>query len=279
MDLIVEPQRGRRPFVVEIWYFATVLEIKETIEKYKGIPVSMQTLIFEGQTLPDDADTKKCLLLHKSRVQLHIAADFFMPVVKTEEFSPPPSTVKFLVNVKTPSSKICTLEMGANDTILKLKERLQEIEAVPKNNTLVVHLSGNELHDHQMLRDYEICENSDIHVSLTPLPVSVLAAGNGNKNGGGRGRSGGSKKLRVMVLSKCGKKNIPMEVNPCDNVGELRKELHNLQQRNQLAVPSDGYFFIYGQNVMDEKKSFRWHQVAQGDTIEIFNGRVTGGAS
>ena len=86
------------------------------------------------------------------------------------------------------------------------------------------------------------------------------------------------KKLRVMVLPKCGTRKIPVEVNAGDNVGELRKELAKIQQRFQLNLPQDGYFFIYKQNVMDDDRSFRWHRVDYGDTIEIFNGSVSGGS-
>lgn len=82
-----------------------------------------------------------------------------------------------------------------------------------------------------------------------------------------------------MVLPKSGTKKIPVEVNAGENVGELRKELQRLHQRLQsFHLPQDGYFFIYKQNVMDDDKSFRWHHVAHGDTIEIFNGSVTGGS-
>jgi ubiquitin C len=91
-------------------------------------------------------------------------------------------------------------------------------------------------------------------------------------NGGG----GASKKLKLMV--KSGTKKIPVEMNASDNVGELRKELQKLNQMLQFHLPQDGYFFIYKQNVMDDDKSFRWHHVSQGDTIEIFNGSVTGGS-
>ncbi|KAK4258944.1 hypothetical protein QN277_005337 [Acacia crassicarpa] len=277
MDLIFEPEVGK-PFMIEVWYFDTILEIKEKIKKYQDIPVSKQTLIFNGQTLSDDADIEKCLLLDRSHVQLRIADDSSKNrPVKTEEFSPKPSGVKFHVNVKTPSAKIRTLEMDANDTVSKLKERIQEIESVPMNNRLVVRLLGKELQDNQMLVDCGISEISEIDISLRPLPVPVPVKGIGNNNNGGRGVS---RKLRVMVQSMCGKKKIPMEVNPSDKVGELRKELQKLNQREQLLpLPSEGYFFICGQNVMDDDKSFRWHQVAQGDTIEIFRGFVTAGAS
>ncbi|KAI9123371.1 hypothetical protein K1719_004671 [Acacia pycnantha] len=188
MDLIFEPQAEL--FKIEVLYSDTIPEIKQKIEKRKGIPVSMQTLIFNGQTLPDDADIQKCVLLDRSYVQLLIGADFFKNLpVNTEEFSPAPSTVKFNVKVKTPSSKIRRLEMDGNDTVLKLKERIQEIESVPMNNSLVLRLLGKELQDNQMLLD---CGISEIDVSLRPF--------------------------RVIFRTQCGKQ-IPVEVNPSEEVG------------------------------------------------------------
>jgi len=58
----------------------------------------------------------------------------------------------------------------------------------------------------------------------------------------------------------------------------LRNELEKLQQRVNFQLPPEGYFFIYKQNVMEERESFLWHNVRNGDSIEIFNGSVTGGS-
>jgi hypothetical protein len=38
-----------------------------------------------------------------------------------------------------------------------------------------------------------------------------------------------------------------------------------------------GYFFIHGQSVMDEARSFEWHGVAAGDEVVVFPGSVTRG--
>lgn len=287
MDVIFEPQRGR-PFSIEVGFFDTVLEIKEKVQKYQDIPISKQTLIFNGQPLRDDGDIEKCEILHNSRIQLHVAADStkttpHAAAVKVEEMSPAPAPKKLQLNVKSPSSKLhIPLEVDASDTVLRLKEKIQEMEAVPSNNKIVLHVGGAELQDHQILRDCEVSDNSEIDVTFRPLPVAAAGAGScaapaAAAVGGGGG--GGSKKLKVMVLPKCGTKKIPVEVNAGDNVGELRKELQRLNQRFQLHLPPEGYFFIYKQNVMDDDRSFRWHQVGNGDTIEIFNGSVTGGGS
>ncbi|XP_061366087.1 ubiquitin domain-containing protein 7SL RNA1-like [Gastrolobium bilobum] len=276
MDVNFEVQRGES-FSIEVGFFDTVMEMKETVEKYHGIPVSKQTLIFNGQVLPDDGDIWKCEIFHNSRIQVLVAPDDAAAAaadkVKTEEFSPP-TKIHLLINVSTASSTShISHEVDLNDTVLRLKERIQRMQAKPVNR-LLLHGTDTELHDHQLLRDCNISDYTEIDVSFRTWPT----ASSGGGGGGGSCGGGGSKKLKLMVLPKSGTKKIQVEVNASDNVGELRNELQKLHQRLQFHLPQEGYFFIYKQIVMDDDKSFRWHHVCQGDTIEIFNGSVTGGS-
>ncbi|ESQ38072.1 hypothetical protein EUTSA_v10029386mg, partial [Eutrema salsugineum] len=179
---------------------------KIKIENYQRIPVSKQTLFFQGNVLQDDLDIEQCQILHNSRLQLFISSpgnnndqNHINQVFKTEQQSPPQNTTEQIIT-------------GHRDSTV------------------------------------------------------TMAVSNNNSN---------PKKLRVMVLPKCGTRKIPVEVNASDNVGELRKELAKIQQRFQVSLPQEGYFFIHKQNVMDDDWSFRWHR---GDTIEIFNGSVSGGS-
>ncbi|XP_057450298.1 ubiquitin domain-containing protein 7SL RNA1-like [Lotus japonicus] len=272
MDVIFVVPRGK-PFSIEVGYFDTVIEIKEKVQKYQGIPISRQTLIFKGQVLPDDGDVWKCEILHKSRIQLLVTPESDKkPVkVKTEEFSSP-TKIQKLAKVKTEELHV-SYEMDVNDTVLKLKDKIHDIEHVSKNN-LVLHKAGTELHDHQFLRDCDVSDNSEIDVSVRAssamVPTTSAATGTGVGGGGGE-----SKKLKLKILPQSGTEKIPIEVNASDNVGELRKELQKLQQRLQFDLPQS-YFFIHKQDVMYDDRSFRWHQVGQGDTIEIFSGSVTG---
>ncbi|CAM8964897.1 unnamed protein product [Rhodiola kirilowii] len=95
---------------------------------------------------------------------------------------------------------------------------------------------------------------------------------------GSEASQGSWRRMKIVVaLATNMSKRIQVEVNVGDKVGELRKELTRLQERLGFNLPADGYFFICKQNVMDDNKSFRWHGVGQGDTIEIFHGTVTGG--
>ncbi|XP_065879547.1 polyubiquitin-like [Euphorbia lathyris] len=294
MDVFFESQRGKT-FCIELGYFDTVLEIKEKIQKYHGIPITTQTLIFNNQILEDERDIEFCEILHNSHIQLLIASENnneTKPQIKTEEndtVSPPPKKIK--LSVKIPSLKThVPLEMDPDDTVLRLKEKIHEIEPVSVNRIILHSGTGGDLPllDGRLLRECELVDNSEINVNIkpspspAPVPVPVpspMATGSGSgQGGGGAVGGGGGKKLKLMVQTKCGTKKIPVEMNAAENVGELRKELQKMQQRMQFQLPQEGYFFIYKQNVMDDERSFRWHHVCQGDTIEIFNGSVTGGS-
>lgn len=265
MDVFFETRTGKS-FSIEIGFFDSVLEIKEKVQKYQGIPIARQTLIFKGQSLEDDGNVENCELLHNSRIQLIIAPE---NPGKTEESPATPST-KILLILRMPTSKK-QVEMDVDDTILQLKEKINDVESVT-NSRLSLYLHGNELHDNQSLRYYEITGNSEIDVVIKPSQTTTIlpATSGGTIN---------SKKLKLIVLTQCGTKKIPVEMNGSDNVGELRKELQRLQEILHFHLPPEGYFFIYKQNVMDDDRSFRWHHVGSGDMIEIFNGSVTGGLS
>ncbi|KAL5972624.1 hypothetical protein ACLOJK_039429 [Asimina triloba] len=242
----------------------------------EGKDREVRTLVFNGQVMSDDRDTEFYQVLQGSRIHLLVesnssssTSDKPLPAVKVEE----PQSPKFSILVKIPSSKRqFSLEANAAETVGQLKERIQESEGVPASR-FVLFASGTELQDHRALGEYGgVAEHSaEINVVLKPFaPQSAAAAP-------AAAGTPASKKLRLMVLPKCGTRMIPVEVNVSDNVGEL-KELQRLHQQLHFHLPQEGYFFIYKQNVMDDDRIFRWREVRQRDTVEIFNGSVTGGS-
>ncbi|KAL0464702.1 UNVERIFIED_CONTAM: Ubiquitin domain-containing protein 7SL RNA1 [Sesamum latifolium] len=239
MDVIFQPSRGS-PFNIEVGYFDTVLDIKEKIQKHQGIPISKQTLIFNGNILQDDFNVHNSHILDGSRIDL---------------------LLKIQLLLRMPSTRNVALEMDVHETIRRLKEKIQELELVPINQ-LAIHANGIELDDDKSMQDCELSDNSEIDVAVRSSPVTTTSNMNIE-----------SRKLRIFVLNHAGTQKMPVEVNSSDNVVELRKKLRKLK----MDVPKDGYFFIYKQDVMDDDRSFSWHNVCQGDTIEVFRGRVSGG--
>ncbi|KAL2926996.1 Ubiquitin domain-containing protein 7SL RNA1, partial [Bienertia sinuspersici] len=277
MDVIfVTP--NRESFTIEIGYFDTVLEIKEKIQKYKNIPISQQTLIFHGKILEDNGDVASCVILHNSKIYLNISSPNDKQKspeklrLKTDDFhpfSPIITSRKTQIVLNLPASKthvynkLC-IDVDLNDSVEQLKKKLYKIEALYINKNI-------ELQDHRRLREYELKDGSEIDV-LMRLPSVPTPNSMSNTNS-----MINSKKLKIFVVSKCGTKKLPVEVNPQDKVQVLRKELEKLEQKGKFELPEEGYFFIYQQNVMEEKETFKWHGVRQDDTIDIFNGNVTGG--
>ncbi|PSS00280.1 NEDD8-like protein [Actinidia chinensis var. chinensis] len=264
MDLYFEPTMGE-PFEIEVGYFDTVLEIKEKVEKAQGIPVSKQTLIFNGQPLPDDLNVHDSTILHRSTIQLLLPCN--EPNLEPQSHH---GSAEFKLILKTPSSNV-DIGIDSNDTIRRIKERIHEIEDIPVNR-LVIRMNNHELMDEKFVRDYEITAGSEIEIEEVidspPMssPVSI-----GSDRFGGR-------KIIVAVVTMCGTRKILVEVKGWDNVGVLRKELERLAPRLGIQLPAEGYFFIHKQNVMVEERAFFWHMVENGDTIEIFPGRVSGGS-
>ncbi|WCJ20291.1 Ubiquitin-like superfamily protein [Euphorbia peplus] len=67
--------KGCRTSCIELWYFDNVLEIKKKVEKYRGIPVKSQTLIFNGKVLEDEHDIEYYEILHNSRIHVIVAEE------------------------------------------------------------------------------------------------------------------------------------------------------------------------------------------------------------
>lgn len=301
MDLFFDSEKGM-PFTIEVGYFDTIQEIKEKVSKYHGIPVDEQTLKFDGKTLPDDLNIHTSNILDNSHLKL-ITTTTTDPQQQSPQTT---TTTKIITEEITPSPPSCSssqkikillktlgvvMEMDMNDSVLKLKEKINEMEGIGLSWTGVVsfvYANGIELHHHKTLHECQLIDGSEVEIIFKPPPTTTTttpmmslttttsSSALCNSSMGLMGNY--SKKLKVVVLSKCREK-ITLDVNPSSNVGELRKELQKVRnQGTGFRLPEEGYFFIYKQNVMEEDQSFRWHRVVQGDTIEIFNGCVTGGS-
>ncbi|GAB2284697.1 hypothetical protein Dimus_019149 [Dionaea muscipula] len=268
MEVNFETQKGIS-FIIEIGYFDTILEMKEKIEQYRNIPVAKQTLMLDGKVLSDDGDIWKCGIYISSRI-LVVVSDDQQPPKEPDNNLANKKIVQLLIKLPITSQQ-ALLVMELTDTIELLKQKIQEIEGIPANH-LILFINGNtELQDKRSLHDYYLTDGSEITVTVRPssATTSVPIMPTTTKTS--------SKKLKVLVMPKCGTIKIPVEVTPSDKVQVLRNELEKLQSQYGFDLPVDGYFFIHRQSLMEERESFQWHNVRQGDIIDIFNGTVTGG--
>ncbi|KAE8681938.1 Polyubiquitin 10 [Hibiscus syriacus] len=184
-------------------------------------------------------------------------------------------------NVDVNIKKDCLLTENENvDMNIKKSSETSIHLEIDKSDNVLLQSSGAELQGDMSPGDCMLAEKNNVNVNVNvtikkpPLPprsrkVSPTAAA----LTGAAMATRGSKKMKLWVLPMYGTKKIPVAMNANDNVGELRKELQKLQKKLHFDLSEEGYFFIHKQNVMEDDRSFKWHQVVEGDTIEIFNDR------
>ncbi|KAF7056644.1 hypothetical protein CFC21_064031 [Triticum aestivum] len=278
MEVTFETTQGRR-FVVEIWYFSTVRRIKEYILKQEGIPVESQRLFFQGKELDDDRDTEHYPILEGSHVLIVLPDESPAAAAVAAADGHAASAPGAVVHAVAPGPALgqgrsVALELDASCTVARLKETLQERTdgALPAAK-VSVFLDKAEMEDDKALAEFQPPADGmkmEVRVVVRQPPPSPAC-----NNGNGVANCKVNKRMSVEV--KWGAKTATLEVSDMDAVKELRAELGSAAPH--LLLPNDGaYFFIYKQNVMEEERTLRWHDVKTGDTIEIFNGRVTGGA-
>ncbi|XP_030456875.2 ubiquitin domain-containing protein 7SL RNA1-like [Syzygium oleosum] len=230
MDVFFEPQEGS-PFYIQIGFHDTVLEIKEKIEKHQGISVCRHTLVFNDEALDDELDVEGYNIHDRSCIRLVVAPE------------QPPST-KIELRIGTPPSRMrLPTEVKVNDPVKRLREVVRSLEDVPLER-VKLYANGTELEDDHRICDYQLQDNSSVDVRIKPL------------------------KFTVMVLPWKANLKVAVEVEQWEKIKVLRKELEKLRPSLKFDLSSEGYFFIHNQSGMDEDRSFKWHGVEMGDTIE-----------
>ncbi|CAL5040048.1 unnamed protein product [Urochloa decumbens] len=293
MDVTFATARGRE-FTIEVWYFATVREVKEAVSAHEGVPAASQRLFLGGRELDDDArDAAHYGVLQGSRLLLLLPDDDAAPPSPSSSPAATPSAtaagavVRVAVSAPAIGRSVVALELRASDTVARVKELLQDRTdgALPAART-ALFVGKAEMDDNRALADYdppadgttmELC--AVVRQPQTPPPATAAtvapAAGSGN-GAGAIART--QQQQRIAVKVKFGARAVGMEVGAADVVRDLRKEVERLRLPVRDGTGGGGYFFVYKQNLMDEDRTLRWHDVKNGDTIEIFNGTVTGGA-
>ncbi|EOA22378.1 hypothetical protein CARUB_v10003014mg [Capsella rubella] len=83
-----------------------------------------------------------------------------------------------------------------------------------------------------------------------------------------------SGKMTVFVQLFEETRMIPVVVNSLDIIKVLTTELVTMQQRGELDLPREGYFFVFKKTPLIETSSFFWNGIADGDIIKATRSAV-----
>ncbi|MQM13251.1 hypothetical protein Taro_046176 [Colocasia esculenta] len=170
MDVIFETPEGSA-YSIEVWFFSTVLEMKEKIHMYHGFLVTRQCLIFNGHVIEDDHDTEYYGVLHGSRIHLFLDS----PTDPTASGADDRAAAVAVKAEQQAESKV----------------RVQVRNLATRRQFMVeLFLGGVELQDNRVLADYGVADLSEVIVAPRALPSWAAGASGPAPN----------KKMMVMVV-------------------------------------------------------------------------------
>ncbi|XP_047051723.1 uncharacterized protein LOC124657168 [Lolium rigidum] len=181
------------------------------------------------------------------------------------------------------------MEVGFFDTVRDIKQKLQGRKGWLATAMSLSH-DGHALVDdvddesHGFTGRYGLVEGSVVHVAIDDEDTRRAQRQKESRRPGVKTRRDSvappAPPLRLTVVSRCGAGRLEVAVRARGAVSALRVYLERVSSSGSggFPLPCDGgYFFIHGQSVMDEARSFEWHGVAAGDEVVVFPGSVTRG--
>ena len=175
------------------------------------------------------------------------------------------------------------MEVGYFDTVQDVKEKLQSRRGWPAASTSLLH-NGALLEDDvdgvggggsgSGIERHGVVEGSVIHVALLDGAQHQQQPAAEQEDG----EEQEAWRRRAAVAAASGDRRVAVRRGPRGGGrGRARRGVGAARGAGvPFPLPRDGaYFFIHGQSVMDESRSFEWHGVASGDEVVVFDGSVT----
>lgn len=248
---------GGYEFSMEINPQEPILQTKQKLQNFLGVPVASQTLSVLGFELLDGFNIQDYPIIKQgTKIQLTIQ-NITIGETSLQQQNIIVSS-KFQIIVKMSSRKL-NIDIDSTETVRSLKEKIHIIDGTPIRR-MSLYFSGNELNDeYRSLMEYGVQEFSEIIVFLKTMSRMITDPP--------------SRGISLVVQTSSSLLNsakIPVEMSDLGTVNDLRQLL-----LDRKILPMDEYIFIHKQRIMRDNCSLRWHGVENGDFVYVFKGSVS----
>eukprot|EP01101_Sappina_pedata_P009034 TRINITY_DN513_c0_g2_i1.p1 TRINITY_DN513_c0_g2~~TRINITY_DN513_c0_g2_i1.p1 ORF type:complete len:173 (+),score=38.02 TRINITY_DN513_c0_g2_i1:30-521(+) len=145
-----------RGFDLQVELLDSVLDLKKKIQEAEDIPSKFQRLSFGNRELSDNNTLADYNIQHGSNIHM----------VTRVQGGP------MRVHITTMIGKTITVEVERTDSVLDLKNKIQETEGIPSNLQRLI-FDGKELNDDGLtLSDYDLKYGSKIELATKVIPGS-----------------------------------------------------------------------------------------------------------
>ena len=147
MQIFIKTLSGKT-ITLDIEKTDSVESVKRKIEEKEGIEVGQQRLVFGGKQLEDNYTLGDYNIENDSNIHLVLRLRGGMQIF-----------------IKTLSGKTMTLEVDKTDSVESVKRKIEEKEGIEVGQQRLV-FGGKQLEDNYTLGDYNIENDSNIHLVL-----------------------------------------------------------------------------------------------------------------